>query len=307
MSNTKKVLVIAGPTAVGKSSLGMSIAKRTGGEIVSADSVQVYKYLDIGSAKPTKQEQQEVVHHMIDLIEPDEKYSVALYAAKAKEIIRQLLKENKLPIVVGGTGLYINALAYPMDFTPADIDQEYRDSLQRIAEEEGNGKLMEQLKKVDPVSAQKIMLNDTKRLIRALEVYHITKRPMSSYVRDYRQEKSEFSFEMFGLTMPREQLYQRINKRVDQMMAEGLLEEANALWKRYPGDSALQSTIGYKQLIAHFQGELSLEEAVELIKRDTRRFAKRQFTWFRRDERIHWEDISIPEGIEERILDIIQR
>ncbi|MDL2289576.1 tRNA (adenosine(37)-N6)-dimethylallyltransferase MiaA [Clostridia bacterium OttesenSCG-928-F22] len=303
----KRVVVIVGPTAVGKSHAGLNIAVKLNGEIVSADSVQVYKHLDIGSAKPTLQEQQAVPHHMIDILEPTETYSVALYAQQARMVLDALLEKGITPVVVGGTGLYINALTYPMDFTPADVDEEYRNRLMQISQEEGNEKLQEMLRRVDVPSAQRIKQNDTKRLIRALEIHHMTGKPMSAYEQDYRNAPPEYDFCMIGLTMDREALYQKINARVDGMMKAGLLQETEALSKRYPDSPVLQNAIGYKQLLPHIEQHVPLDDAVELIKRETRRFAKRQLTWFRRDTRIHWVNAEMEEkGIEGEILDIIQ-
>ena len=292
---TKKppLAIILGPTASGKTALGVSIAQRTGAEIISADSMQIYRGMDIGSAKPTLNERGGIPHHLLDVEDIDgPKFSAAEYQRLAREAIALVHANGKLPLVVGGTGLYINSLTTGLDFTETAGDEALRAEL---AEQESNspGCLYELLKGEDPAAALRLHPNDTKRLIRALEVRRITGRPMAADFVKSAAMDIPYEVNMVGLTMPRELLYQRIEKRVDLMMEDGLLEEARGIWEKgyNPNLPALQA-LGYKQLFAYFSGGYTLEEAIEAIKRETRRFAKRQMTWFRRDERIVWLDIT---------------
>lgn len=299
------LIVIAGPTAVGKSDLAFKVALEIGGEIVSADSVQVYKYLDIGSAKPSAHEMEMIPHHMIDIAKPNMQYSAAMYASKAKEAIRGIAERGKVPVMVGGTGLYINSVIYPMHFTDASVDQTYRLELSEIAREKGNVYIHEMLKQIDAASAEKISVNDTKRIIRALEVYHLTGKRMSSFVTDFRRNTvSDYNILMLGVKMDRQALYNRINLRTDNMIAQGLVQETESLLKKYPGESVLNRFIGYKQIMGYLSGETTLEEAVNLIKRETRRYAKRQLTWFNKDGNINWLDVKSG-SIEDLDMDII--
>ncbi|NLL30727.1 MAG: tRNA (adenosine(37)-N6)-dimethylallyltransferase MiaA [Clostridiales bacterium] len=281
-----KILVLAGPTAVGKTDLSIKLAKALNGQIVSTDSMQIYKYMDIGSAKVTEEEMQGIKHHMIDIIEPSEKFSASDYKDRATKAIEDILSRNKLPILAGGTGLYINSVTCNMDFTEAESDEEYRKELENLAEEKGNEFIHNMLKDIDPISYSEIHYNNRKRVIRALEVYKLTGKPFSSFNVGEEFYNGKYDVKYYVLNMDRAKLYERINKRVDIMMSSGLLEECIKL-KDMGYNSSMQSMqgIGYKEVFYYLEGKISLEEAVEMIKKGTRNYAKRQLTWFRRDPR----------------------
>lgn len=293
----KRIICLVGATATGKTGVGIELAKLINAEVVSADSIQVYKGLDIGSAKPTPDEMQSIPHYLLDVTEIDNAdFSVSEYRRLAKQAIDYILVRGKVPLVVGGTGLYINALTYPLSFAHVKADNELRTEL--LEKEKAEPYILHRiLEEVDPVSAQRLHKNDTKRIIRALEVYYLTGKPLSEHGNSFQNPDGELEYSpiLFGLTMPRELLYERINIRVDKMIESGLIEEVNGIMRRGydPSLPALQG-IGYKQLIAYLSGNSTetLEETIELIKRETRRFAKRQITWFKRDKRIHWIDIT---------------
>ncbi len=286
--------MIIGPTATGKTALSIAVAKKLDAEIVSADSIQVYKGLDIGSAKPNQKELLAVRHHLIDAIDiTHSQFSVAEFRHMADLCIEDIRFRGKIPLIVGGTGLYINSLAYPLNFTQTGADRQLREDLQR-QEESNPGILYETLKEVDPRSYERLHKNDQKRIIRALEVYYKTGRALSDYGNDFSNSNGLeciYTPIIVGLTMPRELLYQRINVRVDEMLNGGLVEEVKALLDYERSLPALQG-LGYKQILAYLHGECSFVDAVEDIKRNTRRFAKRQITWFKRDKRISWFDIT---------------
>lgn len=287
----KPLAVIVGPTAVGKTDVSILVAKQLGGEIVSADSMQIYKFMNIGTAKPTPEEMKDVKHHMIDIVEPWQDYSVAQFQRQARRCIEGIHSRGRLPIVVGGTGLYINSLIYDLNFTNTVSDPRFRAELQKLARERGKEYLYERLKRVDPGTAKRLHVNDLRRVIRALEVYHRSGKPMSEYNTGMR-DAALYNPVIFGLTMPRQELYRRIEKRVDRMMDEGLVDEVKGLLERgCTREMVSMQGLGYKEVIGYLEGEYSLSEAVELLKRNTRRFAKRQFTWFKRDDRIIWMDI----------------
>ncbi|MBS5937539.1 tRNA (adenosine(37)-N6)-dimethylallyltransferase MiaA [Clostridium sp.] len=281
-----KLLIIAGPTAVGKTSLSIKLAKALNGEIISTDSMQIYKYMDIGSAKIGKDEMDGVMHHMIDVVDPRDPFSVADYKEKADKAIEDILSRNKLPILVGGTGLYINALTCKMNFTEADKDENYRNELESLAEEKGNEFIHNMLKDVDPVSYNEIHYNNRKRVIRALEVYKLTNKPFSSFNLGEDIYNGPYEVKYYVLDMNREALYDRINLRVDIMMKNGLLEECIKL-REMGYNSSMQSMqgIGYKEMFYYLDNKITLDEAVEMIKKGSRNYAKRQLTWFRRDPR----------------------
>lgn len=299
MDNTCKIRIglIVGPTASGKTAASISLAKRMNAEIISADSIQVYRGMDIGSAKPTMEERQGVPHHLMDAVDiASPKFSVAEYRRMAGEAIDDIAERGKYPLIVGGTGLYVNSLIYPLNFTSVPSDERLRAELVSI-EEKQKGAVYALLEQEDPGAAQRLHPNDVKRVIRALEVVRLTGKPIDAHGGDFTNlAKAEIPYEptIVGLTMPRELLYERINLRVDIMMEQGLLEEARAIFDKGYGASlpALQG-LGYKQLFKHFSGEYTLEEAIEAIKLETRHFAKRQLTWFRRDKRIVWFDTSL--------------
>lgn len=310
-SSKQKIICIVGPTACHKTELSIELAKRVGGEIVSADSVQVYFGMDIGSAKPTVSERQGIPHHMIDCLSIDTpEFSASMFRSMASEAINAIVSRRNMPIVVGGSGLYVNALTYPLGFAVPknDIARE-----KAISEYDQNADAAyARLVIIDPITAARLHPNDKKRIVRALEVYDASGQPLSSFGADFQNSAGEgaaFEPMIIGLMMDREQLYQRINLRVDLMMEQGLLEEARAIYdaKHNPTLPAMKS-IGYQQLFAYFEGKCSLEEAVEKIRQDTRHFAKRQLTWFKRDERIVWYDVTEwdkvkPDLIEQLTLD----
>lgn len=283
------MIVVAGPTASGKTALSIDLAKALDGEIISADSMQIYKFMNIGSAKPTAEEQNAVPHHLIDFLAPDAEWSVADYTAKAHEVIADIVSRGKTPVMVGGTGLYINSVVNDVSFGEIDTDYKIREELERIAKTEGEDKLIEILREFDPVSAKKIHKNNVRRVIRAIEFYRVTGIPISKHQEMTKQVVSRYEPIMFMIDWDRETLYERINSRVDIMMKDGLLDEVKQLMEMgYGKQNQSMQGIGYKELIDYFNGEYSLEEAVDLIKQSSRRYAKRQLTWFRRDNRIHY-------------------
>lgn len=287
---------VIGPTASGKTAVSIELAKRMNAEIVSADSIQVYKGLDIGSAKPTEEEREGIPHHLMSVVEPDEpKFSVARFRELAEECISDIHSRGKNVLVVGGTGLYVNALTYPLDFTGAAADEAIREKYAALeAAEPGAAHAL--LKQVDPASAQRLHPNDRKRVIRALEVFEVTGKPISQNGEGFSaldEEKLPYRPCIAGLTMPRELLYERIEKRVDIMLEAGLLEEVKSLVEKgYTVDLPSMQGLGYKEIVRVISGERTLSEALADIKRETRRFAKRQITWFKRDQRIRWFDTT---------------
>ncbi|MDU8964999.1 MAG: tRNA (adenosine(37)-N6)-dimethylallyltransferase MiaA [Clostridium sp.] len=301
----EKVLVIAGPTAVGKTDLSIKLAKELNGEIISTDSMQIYKYMDIGSAKITKEEMCSVPHHMIDVVDPSTPFSVADYKEMAQKCIDDIISRGKLPILTGGTGLYINALTCNMNFTEAENDLKYRSELEELAEKHGNEYIHNMLKDIDPISYKEIHYNNRKRVIRALEVYKLTKKPFSSFNAGEEFYNGPYDVTYYVLNMDREKLYNRINLRVDMMMDKGLLEECIKL-KVMGYNSSVQSMqgIGYKEIFYYLENKISLNEAVEMIKQGSRNYAKRQLTWFRRDPRaiILDKDIFSEDEIFKRIV-----
>lgn len=291
-----RIGVIVGPTACGKTASSIAVAKKMDAEIISADSIQVYRGLDIGSAKPTREEMQGIAHHMIDVVDAsDAAFSVGKYLEGASACIDDIAARGKFPLVVGGTGLYIHALTSRLNFTQVSADEELRAALNQ-KEREDPGSLYRELQVVDPESADRLHPNDIKRIVRALEVYRISGRTITSFGNDFvsqQQQEGPYDAVMIGLTMDRQLLYQRIEQRVDLMMQAGLLEETERLYRAGydPAVPALQG-LGYKQLLKYLQGEYTLDEAVQAIKTETRHFAKRQFTWFKRDQRIQWLDVT---------------
>lgn len=297
----ESVIVIVGPTASGKTKLSIELAKDINGEIISADSMQLYRFMNIGTAKPDMEEMSGIRHYLIDEVNPDVEFSVAKYQELALKYIKEILENGKRPIVVGGTGLYINSLIYNINFSETIIDWELRDKLKKEAEEKGNEYLHEKLRKIDPEASEKLHSNDIKRIIRAIEVYEYTKKPISYHQEISRQNPPQYNFIVVGLRMDRVKLYRRINQRVDLMMERGLLQEVQSLVKMgYDKNTVAMQGIGYKEILAHLRGEISLEEAVELIKKGSRHYAKRQITWFKRLENVLWVDAD--EGSETKDL-----
>ncbi|HJB96373.1 MAG TPA: tRNA (adenosine(37)-N6)-dimethylallyltransferase MiaA [Candidatus Mediterraneibacter intestinigallinarum] len=303
--DSKPLIILAGPTAVGKTSLSIRLAKETGGEIISADSMQVYRHMDIGSAKITKEEMEGVPHYLVDVLEPEEEFNVVRFQQMAKEAAERIWEKGKIPLVVGGTGFYIQALLYDIDFTENDGDESYRRQLeQKASDEEGASELYEMLKTVDPKAAQEIHPRNIKRIIRALEFYHQTGKKISEHNETQRQRESPYNYTYFVLTDERSRLYERIDRRVDLMMEQGLLDEVRYLKERgVRKDSTAMQGLGYKELYAYLEGEYPLDEAVRIIKRDTRHFAKRQLTWFKRERDVIWADKSVIGREEENLAD----
>ena len=287
----KPLIILTGPTAVGKSALSIHLAKTVGGEIISADSMQVYRHMDIGSAKITKEEMEGVRHHLINVLEPTEEFNVVRFQAMAKEAMEKIYDAGHIPIVVGGTGFYIQALLYDIDFTKTEEDSTFRKKMEDLADEKGDGFLHEMLRKVDPASAKTIHENNRKRVIRALEFYHETGTPISSHNERERQKESPYQYAYFVLTDDRARLYERIEARVDKMLKGGLVQEVSAL-KEMGCKKEMVSIqgLGYKEILSYLNGERTLEEAVYVLKRDTRHFAKRQLTWFKRERDVIWLD-----------------
>ncbi|MDV4151633.1 tRNA (adenosine(37)-N6)-dimethylallyltransferase MiaA [Clostridium sp. AL.422] len=281
-----KILIIAGPTAVGKTSLSIKLAKELNGEIISTDSMQIYKYMDIGSAKITKDEMEGIPHHMIDVVDPGTPFSVAEYKEIATKCIDDIISRNKLPILVGGTGLYINALTCNMNFTEADSDDEYRKELEVLADKNGNEYIHNMLKDIDPISYKEIHFNNRKRVIRALEVYKLTNKPFSSFNSGDDFYNGPYDVNYYAINMDRSKLYERINLRVDIMLEKGLIDECIKL-KEMGYNSLMQSMqgIGYKEVFYYLEEKISYTDAIEMIKQGSRNYAKRQLTWFRRDPR----------------------
>ena len=283
-----KLLCVVGPTASGKTDFAIELCKERGGEVVSCDSMQIYRGMDIGTAKPTKEEMQGIAHHMLDVVEPATNYSVADFVTDARACITDILNRGKLPVLCGGTGLYVDSLLHQIEFAPMPRDDAFREEMRALANREGNEALHQRLKALDPEAAGAIHPNNVKRVIRALEMIEIGK--MTKTQSDRLSKKTPvYDAEIYGLSMPRERLYERINLRVDRMMERGLLSEVENLLRRgVPEDVTSMQAIGYKDLIAHIKGELSLQEAVDSIKLHSRRYAKRQMTWFRRNPEITW-------------------
>lgn len=300
-----KVVVIVGPTASGKTAVSIELAKKLNGEIISADSMQIYKEMNIGSAKPTKEEMQGITHYMIDVIEPTENFNVAKYKEMAEECIEKILAKGKLPIIVGGTGLYVSTLTNGIEFSEIEKDEKYRKELEDIAEQEnGIDILFEQLKKIDPEAANIIEKNNVRRVIRALEIFKVTGKTKTQLDRESIKEL-KYDYRIFGMLWDRQELYDRIDKRVDIMLDMGLLEEVEKLNEKGFSATAIQG-LGYKEIIEYLDKEITLDEAIEKLKQETRRYAKRQMTWFKRDKKIVWLDAKNKEKVVEYIFQNIR-
>ncbi len=295
----KPLIVIGGPTACGKTGFSIQLAKEIGGEILSADSMQVYRGMDIGTAKVTAEEAEGVPHYLIDEYDPDEEYNVMLFQQKAKAYMEQIWAKGKIPILVGGTGFYINALLYDNEFTETEGDTSFREACYALAQEQGAEMLYERLKEVDPEYAANIHANNIKRVTRALEYHHLTGQKFSVHNAEQKEKETPYDAAVILLTMERQKLYERIEQRIDGMMEQGLLQEVKELLdKGYSPDLVSMQGIGYKEFVPYFNGECTLEEAVTQLKTNTRRFAKRQLTWFRRQIDGLWLDLSERTGEE---------
>ena len=289
IENKKPLIILTGPTAVGKTSASIGLAKSLGCEIISADSMQVYKYMDIGSAKIMPDEMQGIPHYLVDELLPGDEFSVVRFQQMAKAAMEKIYANGHIPLVVGGTGFYIQALLYDIDFKKQDVDEAYRKSLYDFANEHGNHALHEKLKDIDPASYESIHENNVKRVIRAIEYYHTCHEPISKHNETERAKQSPYSFAYFVLDDVRQRLYERIDKRVDIMVSNGLVDEVKKLKAMgCTSDMVSMKGIGYKEILAYLDGEYSLDEAVDKVKLESRRFAKRQLTWFRREKDTIW-------------------
>lgn len=289
----ESLFILIGPTAIGKTKVSVELAKILNGEILSADSMQIYKYMDIGTAKIKKEEMEDIPHYLIDIVSPDEEFTVSNYKENAKKIISKINSKRKLPMVVGGTGLYVNSLIYDLNFTKVPSDIRIREELDSLANKYGNEFLHSKLEKIDKVSAEKIYANDRKRVIRAIEIYKMTGKPMSIHNENFRKPNNEYNLTMIGLNMDRKKLYDRINTRVDLMFQEGLIDEVKSLLSMgYTKELVSMKGIGYKEVIMYLDGSITLDESMEMIKKGSRNYAKRQLTWFRRNEMINWINID---------------
>ncbi len=289
----KPLIILTGPTAVGKTDTSIALAKAIGGEIISADSIQVYRYMDIGSAKITKEEMKGIPHFLIDILDPAEEFNVVCFQKLAHQSMEEIYNRGHIPIITGGTGFYIQSVLYHIEFDENKTDDLYRKELETYAKTYGAAALQEQLFQVDPESAKQIHANNIKRVIRALEYYHQTQKPISKHNQEQQEKESPYRFVYFVLNREREKLYQRIHLRVDQMIKQGFVEEvASLLEKGYSRDLTSMQGLGYKEIAASLEGEISLEEAIEKIKTNTRHFAKRQLTWFRREKDVTWVEME---------------
>ncbi len=300
----KPLIVLTGPTAVGKTKLSIALAKAVNGEIISADSMQVYRYMDVGSAKITPDEMDGVPHHLVDVLDPTEDFNIVLFQQLAKKAMEEIYSKGRIPILVGGTGFYIQAITRDIDFTQSEQDDSYRKELEALAAEKGNSFLHDMLASVDPKSAEDIHENNVKRVIRALEFYKQNGTRISEHNEEQKEHVSPYDLAYFVLNAPRPLLYERIDARVDEMLKNGLVEEVKTLQRMgcHRGMVSMQG-LGYKEILAWLEGEYPYEEAVRILKRDTRHFAKRQLTWFRREGEVTWVDKDKFDYNDSRILD----
>ncbi len=287
----QKVIVICGPTASGKTALSVELAKKINGEIVSCDSMQIYSEMQIGTARPTEEEMCNIKHYLVGSIRPTQRYSVSQYKKEAEKAIAEILQKGKVPIVVGGTGLYVNSLVYGIEYPEIETDLNYRKELEKRVQVEGLENLYKESCKIDPEAMKKISENDEKRILRVLEIYKQTGKTKTELEIESRKNGIKYEYKIFGLNMPREDLYERINKRVDLMLDMGLIKEVKDLYQKY-GEKLYTSVqaIGYKEVIDYFKGIYTKEEMAQKIKQETRRYAKRQITWFKKIENIKWLD-----------------
>ena len=287
-----QVIVICGPTASGKTRLGIELAKKIDGEIVSCDSMQIYKDMTIGTAKPTEEERSEAVHHLVDFVLPSERYSVAEYKKDAENTIEKIIEKNKKPIIVGGTGLYLNSLVYGIDYPNIVTDLNYRQELEEKVNKEGLESLYKEATKIDSKAIEKISPNDKKRILRILEIYHSTGKTKTEIEADSRKNGPKFDYKIFVLNMDREKLYDRINRRVDLMIENGLIEEVKTLLEKYKEFPTAMQGLGYKEVVEYLENKTTKDEMIDKIKQETRRYAKRQITWFKSYKDAIWLDAS---------------
>lgn len=302
-----KVIVICGPTASGKTKLGIELAKRINGEIVSCDSMQIYKEMDIGTAKPTKLEQSEARHYLIDFIMPDKRYNVAEYKKDAENVIEKIIRDNKTPIIVGGTGLYLNSLIYGIDYPEIQTDLNFRKELEERVNKNGLEEIYEEAKKIDPKAVEKISKNDKKRILRILEIYHSTGKTKTKLEEESRKKGIKYDYRIFVLNMPREQLYERINKRVDLMIKDGLIEEVKKITNKYKEFPTAMQGLGYKEVVEFLENKITKDEMIEKIKMETRRYAKRQLTWFKSYKNAIWLNSNDTNNVDIILEDISEK
>ena len=286
----EKVIVICGPTASGKTNTGIELAKKINGEIISADSMQVYKEMNIGTAKPSEEEMQGIKHYLLDFVQPNERYSVAQFKLDAKKAIKEIISKCKVPIIVGGTGLYIDSLIYEIDYNDINIDEEYRNELQEIVEEQGLHILYKKAIEIDPKAMEKVSKNDKKRIMRVLEIFHSTGKTKTEQEAESRRNPVEFDYKVFAINWDRQVLYDRINKRVDIMIEQGLIQEVQYIFNKYASFPTAMQGLGYKEVVDFLNGLYTKEEMIEKLKMETRRYAKRQLTWFRKNKETIWID-----------------
>lgn len=304
--NKKPMIILTGPTAVGKTALSIALAQKVNGAIISADSMQVYKYMDIGSAKIMPDEMDGIDHYLVDELDPKDDFNIVLFQEMAKEALEKIYSKGQIPIIVGGTGFYIQGLLYDIDFTKQNADEKYRKELEAFAMENGAEALHEKLKEIDPVSYDTIHYNNVKRVIRALEYYKLSGEPISKHNEEQKAKESPYNFVYLVLNDERANLYKRIDMRVDVMVSNGLIEEVTKLKEMgCTKDMISMQGLGYKEILDYLDGVYTLDEAIEIIKRDTRRFAKRQLTWFRREADVTWVDKNSFNYNEDKILDYI--
>ena len=283
-----KVIVICGPTASGKTALSIELAKKVNGEIISCDSMQIYKDMNIGTAKPTIEEMQGIKHYLLDFVSPNERYSVADFKKDAKNAIKEILSKGKVPIIVGGTGLYLDSLIYEIEYQNIEFDENYRKKLEQEVEEKGLEELYDKAKKIDPVAIEKISKNDKKRILRILEIYHATGKNKTEQEIESRKKEVEYDYKVYAISWDREELYARINKRVDLMIEQGLIDEVKNILQKYEQFPTAMQGLGYKEVVDYLQSNCTKQEMIEKIKMETRRYAKRQMTWFRKNKQTIW-------------------
>ncbi len=283
-----KVIVICGPTASGKTALSIELAKKINGEIISSDSMQIYKDMDIGTAKPSKEEMQGIKHYLLDFVEPSQRYSVADFKKDAEKAIEEILSKGKVPIIVGGTGLYVDSLIYGIEYQNIQFDEQYRAELEKRVEQEGLEKLYDEAKKIDPQAMEKISSNDQKRILRVLEIYKATGKNKTEQEAESRKNGVKYDYKVFAINMDREKLYERINKRVDIMIEQGLIQEVKELLQKYDEFPTAMQGLGYKEVVQYLQRTISKEEMINKVKMETRRYAKRQITWFKKNKQTIW-------------------
>lgn len=286
--NKPKVIVICGPTASGKTALSIELAKKINGEIISSDSMQIYKNMDIGTAKPSKEERQHIKHYMLDFVDPNQRYSVAEFKKDAENAIEEILAKGKTPIIVGGTGLYVDSLIYGIEYQDIKIDEKYREYLEQRVKNEGLEILYNEAKSIDPLAIQKISPNDKKRILRILEIYKATGKNKTEQEKESRKNDVKYDYKVFAINIDREILYDRINKRVDIMIEQGLIEEVKNLLQKYDEFPTAMQGLGYKEVVEYIQGKTTKEEMIGKIKMETRRYAKRQITWFKKNKQTVW-------------------